>query len=55
MKHRDGCKYKICIRCGLEWNVSVKDKYKYYICPVCRAKIKRGENNAGSNDTGKDV
>ncbi len=47
MKHRNGCKYKICIRCGLEWNVSVKDKYKYYICPVCRLKNKHKSVEGG--------
>ena len=34
--------YKICIYCGLEWNVSVKDKYTYYVCPKCRSKSKKG-------------
>ncbi len=33
-------KYKTCIYCGTEWNVSVKDKYDRYICPVCRRKDK---------------
>ena len=33
--------YKICIYCKVEWNVSVKDKYEYYICPVCRSMEKQ--------------
>lgn len=37
-KKKDGAVYKTCIYCGLKWNVSVKDKYDFYVCPVCRAK-----------------
>lgn len=41
MRHREGCKYKTCIYCKVEWNVSVKDKYEYYICPVRRSMEKQ--------------
>lgn len=27
--------YKICIECNKKWNVSVKDKQIYYLCPHC--------------------
>ena len=31
-----GYKYRICRKCGKEWNVSVKNKSgKHYICPKC--------------------
>ena len=44
MKQRkEGAVYKTCIYCGLKWNVSVKDKMKYYVCPVCRSKSKHKE------------
>ena len=33
--------YKTCIYCQTEWNVSVKDKYEYYICPKCRRDVCR--------------
>lgn len=31
--------YKTCIYCGKKWNVSVKNIYDNYICPVCRTKL----------------
>ena len=40
-KNDSQAKYKTCIYCGTEWNVSVRDKYDRYICPVCRNKAKR--------------
>ena len=40
-------KYRICKKCGNEWNVSAKVKgEKHYICPCCTT-LKRGENDAG--------
>lgn len=45
MKHREDYKYKVCIYCGLEWNVSIYDRYDFYICPVCWKK--RGDKHAG--------
>lgn len=33
--------YKVCMYCGTEWNVSVKDNEKYYVCPKCRRDIFR--------------
>lgn len=36
-----------CEKCGIVWNVSVKNADKKYICPVCRNKKKGGEKNDG--------
>lgn len=36
MKHREGYNYKTCMYCGTEWNVSLQNKDKYYVCPKCR-------------------
>lgn len=43
-KKKPDAVYKTCIYCRTEWNVSVKDKYEYYICPVCRSIGKRKIN-----------
>lgn len=43
MKHREGYSYRICSKCGKEWNVSIEYRKKSYICPVCRNKNKRRE------------
>lgn len=32
-------KYKKCICCGLEWNVSSRDNKIPYICPNCENKV----------------
>lgn len=34
-------KMKTCIYCGKKWNVSVKNIYDNYICPVCRNELNR--------------
>ena len=45
MRHNINAKYRICHKCGKEWNVPSNAKGdKHYICPCCA--IKRGENNA---------
>ena len=35
LNRRPGCRYRKCRKCGLEWNVSIKDNDRVYICPVC--------------------
>lgn len=47
MKHREGYSYRICSKCGKEWNVSVKNKDIKYICPVCRQKNKHKSVEGG--------
>ena len=45
MRHNINAKYRICHKCGKEWNVPSNAKgNKHYICPCCA--VKRGENNA---------
>jgi hypothetical protein len=34
-------KYKRCRVCKLKWNVSVKNKDKNYVCPVCECTVKK--------------
>ena len=47
MRHNINAKYRICHKCGKEWNVSANVRGdKHYICPCCTT-VKRGENNAG--------
>lgn len=46
MRHNINAKYRICHKCGKEWNVPSNAKGdKHYICPCCTT-VKRGENNA---------
>lgn len=41
MRHGIDPKYRVCRRCGGEWNVSSKDPgEKNYICPTCEFKAK---------------
>ena len=41
MRHNINAKYRICHKCGKEWNVPSNAKGdKHYICPICR--MKRG-------------
>ena len=47
MRHNINTKYRICHKCGKEWNVSANVRGdKHYICPCCTT-VKRGERNAG--------
>jgi len=39
---RPGHVYRLCRKCGLEWNVPATKKYgKKYTCPVCAGKERR--------------
>ncbi|WP_315066520.1 hypothetical protein [uncultured Clostridium sp.] len=40
MKYADYI-YKKCVKCGLEYNVSIKDKQKNYVCDKCERKAKK--------------
>ena len=52
MKHREGYNYRICSKCGEEWNVSIEYRKKSYICPPCRNKNKRRELNLYGTENG---
>ena len=37
-------RYRICRKCGEEWNVSKKDTYPLYVCPKCEYKERKIKN-----------
>lgn len=42
-----GYKYRLCCKCGLEWNVARNQNERKYICPYCDGK-KEDKNNGKS-------
>ena len=49
MNHRPGYKYRICRKCGLDWNVSITQNEWKYICPWCENKQKRAKEAKSNN------
>lgn len=37
-RHITGYKYRICRKCGKEWNVAINQNERVYICPKCEKK-----------------
>lgn len=44
-KHTPGYKYRLCSKCGLEWNVARNQNERKYICPYCDGKKMEDKNN----------
>lgn len=47
LKHIPGHKYRICRKCGYEYNVSKYDNWgKIYLCPECEKRRKSDEHKS---------
>lgn len=42
-----GYKYRLCCKCGLEWNVARNQNERKYICPYCDGKKEDKNNGKG--------
>lgn len=45
-----GYRYRLCSKCGLEWNVARNQNDKKYICPHCYFADKKKENKNNGKD-----